>query len=72
MEKIAINVSDKAKDWLAKRGYDENLGARPLKRVIQTELLDKLAMEIIEKKISEGNEVEIDVAKDKFEIKKKK
>lgn len=70
-QKITINTNDKVKHFLAKRGYDENLGARPLKRVIQTELLDKLAMAIIEKKINEGDRVEVDVVKDKIEIKKK-
>ena len=68
-QKIFINVSDKAKDWLAKKGFDENLGARPLKRVIQTELLDKLAMQIVEKKVHEGSEVKIEVVKGEIDIK---
>ena len=68
-QKIAIKISTKAKDWLAKKGYDETLGARPLKRVIQTELLDKLAMLIVEKKVSAGSEVKVDVVKNKIEIK---
>jgi ATP-dependent Clp protease ATP-binding subunit ClpB len=67
-QKIKLTVSNKAKDWLAKKGYDENLGARPLKRVIQTELLDKLAMKIIEKKIGEGDTVTIDVSKEGLKI----
>ena len=68
-QKIFINVSDKAKDWLAKKGFDENLGARSLKRVIQTELLDKLAMQIVEKKVHEGSEVKIEVVKGEIDIK---
>ncbi len=67
-QKIKLAVSDKAKDWLAKKGYDENLGARPLKRVIQTELLDKLAMKIIEKSVGEGDTVTIDVSKEGLKI----
>jgi len=67
-QKISLEVSKKAKDWLAKKGYDPSLGARPLKRVIQTELLDPLAMLIIEGKISEGNKVKIDVEKNKIVI----
>jgi ATP-dependent Clp protease ATP-binding subunit ClpB len=59
-KKIKINVTEKAKDWLGKKGYDPNLGARPLRRVIQTELLDKLSMDIIEGKIVTGDEVQID------------
>lgn len=67
-QKIKLEVTDKAKDWLAKKGYDENLGARPLKRVIQTELLDKLAMKIIEKNVNEGDIVTVDVTKDGLKI----
>ncbi|MFA6426851.1 MAG: ATP-dependent chaperone ClpB [Candidatus Magasanikbacteria bacterium] len=70
-QKIKLDITDKAKDWLAKKGYDENLGARPLRRVIQTDLLDELAMQIIEKKISEGDEAKVDISKNKIEIKKK-
>jgi len=68
-QKIEIQISTKAKDWLAKQGYDETLGARPLKRVIQTELLDKLAMLIVEKKVSATSKVKVDVVKNKIEIK---
>ncbi len=67
-QKINIKVSDKAKDWLAKKGFDENLGARPLKRVIQTELLDKLAMLIVEKKITEGKEIKVEVVQGELKI----
>ncbi|HRH23238.1 MAG TPA: AAA family ATPase, partial [Candidatus Magasanikbacteria bacterium] len=67
-QKIKLTISDKAKDWLAKKGYDENLGARPLKRVIQTELLDKLAMKIIEKTVGEGDTVAIEVTKEGLKI----
>jgi len=65
---IQISFTDKAKDWLAKRGYDPNLGARPLKRVIQTEVMDELAMQIIDGKIVDGAEVEVDVVKEKIVI----
>jgi ATP-dependent Clp protease ATP-binding subunit ClpB len=47
LQGITLEVSDKAKDHLATKGYDPVFGARPLKRVIQTELLDPLAMKII-------------------------
>ncbi len=68
-KKIEIQVSDKAKDWLGKKGYDPNLGARPLKRVMQTELLDPIAMKIIEGDIEEGATVKIGVSKDSLTIK---
>ncbi len=70
-QKIKLDVSIKAKDFLAKKGYDETLGARPLKRVIQTDLLDPLAMQIIEKKINSGDTINIGVSKDTLTIKKK-
>src|SRR5699024_8865292 len=47
--KITLNVSDKVKDWLAKRGYDPVFGARPLKRLIQTEIVNKLATKLIQR-----------------------
>ncbi len=67
-KKITLNVSTKAKDWLAKKGYDANLGARPLKRVIQTEMLDKLAMMVIEGKVEEGTEVSVNVKGEKIVV----
>ncbi len=68
-KRIELEVSKKAKDWLAKKGYDPNLGARPLKRVIQTELLNPLAMLIIEGKIYDGKKVKVDIEKNKIIIK---
>lgn len=68
-QKIELEVTDKAKDWLAKKGYDPNLGARPLKRVIQTELLDPLAMKIISGEVVQGQTVHIEIKKDVLEIK---
>ncbi|MEI8361042.1 MAG: AAA family ATPase [bacterium] len=64
-KEIIIKVGSKVKKLLADKGYDITFGARPLKRLIQTKILDELAMEIIEGKIKEGNEVVIDInAKD--------
>ncbi len=68
-QKIILEVNDKAKDWLGKKGYDANLGARPLKRVIQTELLDPLSMLIIEGKIKDGHTVNITVEKESLALK---
>ncbi|MFA7714612.1 MAG: AAA family ATPase [Candidatus Paceibacterota bacterium] len=58
--KININVSEKAKDLLAKIGFDPRLGARPLKRVIQREILDPLALKIVTSQIKEGERASID------------
>jgi len=51
---------------LAKKGYDPNFGARPLKRIIQSEILDELAMRIIEGKTKPGKTITINAEKDKI------
>ena len=65
-KKIKISLTDEAKEYLTKKGYDPTFGARPLKRVIQTDILDKLALELIEKKISAGQSVKVDTDKGKI------
>ena len=59
-QKIKLEVSDKAKDFLVEKGYDPAYGARPLKRTLQNMLLDELAMEIIEGRISKEDTVKVD------------
>ena len=59
-QSISLEVSDKAKAYLAKKGYDPVYGARPLKRAIQHELLDPLALAMIEGEIAEGDRVRAD------------
>ncbi|MFA5184222.1 MAG: AAA family ATPase [Patescibacteria group bacterium] len=59
---ILIKVSPKIKKMLAEKGYDITYGARPLKRIIQTMILDELALEIITGKIKEGDKVRIDLS----------
>lgn len=58
---ITVRVSPRIKKLLAEKGYDITYGARPLKRIIQTMILDELAGEIIAGKIKEGDKVKIDV-----------
>ncbi|MDL1865680.1 AAA family ATPase, partial [Betaproteobacteria bacterium PRO4] len=45
---IKINIDDQVKTYLAKKGYDATYGARPLKRLIQNELLDELALKLLD------------------------
>jgi ATP-dependent Clp protease ATP-binding subunit ClpB len=59
--KIALNVTDDAKRYLAKEGYDPVYGARPLKRVIQRQLQDPLAKEILEGKFKDGDGVRVEL-----------
>jgi len=59
-KEIKIAISEKAKELLVKEGFDPNLGARPLKRVIQRLILDPLSIKIVIAEISEGSRVLID------------
>jgi ATP-dependent Clp protease ATP-binding subunit ClpB len=59
---IAIELSDDARTLLGNLGYDPVYGARPLKRVIQKQLVDKLALKILEGEFNEGDTVRIDAS----------
>jgi ATP-dependent Clp protease ATP-binding subunit ClpB len=59
-KEIKIAISEKAKEVLLREGFDQNLGARPLKRVIQRLILDPLSIKIVTNEISEGSRVLID------------
>ena len=58
---ISLSVTPTAREWLALRGYDPVYGARPLKRLIQKEVLDPLAMRLLSGNLHEGEQVIIDV-----------
>ena len=58
--KIRFDVTDRAKDLLIEEGYDPVYGARPLKRTIQREILDPLAMRVLQGDFAEGDVVRID------------
>ena len=58
--KIRVEVADRAKDLLIEEGYDATYGARPLKRTIQREILDPLAMRVLQGDFVEGDVVRID------------
>jgi len=59
--KIHIVLSEEAKDFVARTGFDPTFGARPLKRTIQHKILDPLAMKILNKEFCEGDSIEVDV-----------
>ncbi|MGB7205214.1 MAG: AAA family ATPase, partial [Anderseniella sp.] len=61
---INIELSDEAADWLAREGYDEQMGARPLSRVIQRYIKQPLADEVLFGKLSNGGTVRILLGKD--------
>ena len=61
-QKLHLELSAKARAYLAKEGYDPAYGARPLKRVIQQKILDPLSMEILDGRIHEGQTIKADVS----------
>ena len=63
---IAIEISDKAVEWLAEAGYDPQFGARPVKRVIQRTLLNELSKQILAEEVSRDSRIVVDVKDDKI------
>jgi ATP-dependent Clp protease ATP-binding subunit ClpB len=59
--KIRLELSDAAKAFVAREGYDPVYGARPLKRAIQKHILDPLSLEILEGKFREGQTIKVDL-----------
>jgi ATP-dependent Clp protease ATP-binding subunit ClpB len=59
--RLSLVVTDRAKAWLAATGFDEAYGARPLKRLIQREISDALALALLEGRYPEGSTVTVDV-----------
>jgi ATP-dependent Clp protease ATP-binding subunit ClpA len=64
--KIAIELSDEARARLSEKGYDPDFGARPLARVIQREIKDPLADEVLFGKLAKGGRVVVEVRDDAF------
>ena len=58
---ISMEVTDAARDWLGEKGYDPVFGARPLRRVIQNELEDRLSEALLEGRFGPGDTVLIDM-----------
>jgi ATP-dependent Clp protease ATP-binding subunit ClpB len=57
--RIELRLGDEAADWLAEHGYDASFGARPLKRLMQSEIADKLALQLLEGRFNDGDTVEV-------------
>lgn len=65
---ISISIKDGAKKWLAKNGYDDKLGARPMSRLIEEQINIPLADEILFGKLVNGGDVEVGVKNDQIMI----
>tara|TARA_B100000787_G_C16199003_1_gene303280 strand:- start:1910 stop:4477 length:2568 start_codon:yes stop_codon:yes gene_type:complete len=63
-----LKLSDKAKDYIADKGFDKKYGARPLKRAIQKYIEDALAQEIVNSKLTEGDTISMDLDEQKNEL----
>ncbi len=64
-----LTLTDKAKDYIADKGFDKDYGARPLKRAIQKYIEDALAEEIINSNLREGDSIAMDLDEKKNELK---
>ncbi len=69
---IVLHLTKRAKAYLAKKGYSSEFGARPLKRLIEKEVLDPLADMIISGKVKEGSKVSVDIKKGELVFRKNK
>ncbi|MEE2884106.1 MAG: AAA family ATPase, partial [Chloroflexota bacterium] len=67
---VSISLTEAAKSWIAEKGFDPVYGARPLRRVIQRELENKLARRILEGEFGKGDQVIVDVSKDGLNFEK--
>jgi ATP-dependent Clp protease ATP-binding subunit ClpB len=69
---LEIELTDKARELLGNLGFDPTYGARPLKRVIQKQLIDRLALKLLEGEFSEGDTVKVDAADGELTFEKAK
>ena len=66
---VSVLLTDKSRDWLARKGYDKTFGARPLARVIQEHIKKPLAEELLFGRLVDGGTVNVDLSKDKLILK---
>lgn len=66
---VSLEVSEKARAWLAAQGYDKSMGARPMARLIQDQLKRELASELLFGQLSKGGEVKVGLRNDKLTFK---
>ena len=64
--RVTLALTPAARTWLAKKGYDPLFGARPMARVIQSELKDRLVGDVLFGELSKGGRVGVDVGEDRL------
>jgi ATP-dependent Clp protease ATP-binding subunit ClpA len=67
-KQVSLELSSEARQWLAAKGYDHAMGARPMARVIQEQLKKPLANEILFGVLTEGGDVRVELVADKLEF----
>ncbi|MFN8532653.1 MAG: ATP-dependent Clp protease ATP-binding subunit [Dehalococcoidia bacterium] len=65
-QSITLEITEEAKDWLAEKGYDETFGARPLRRVIQNSVEDRLSESLLDGTVHQGDTVRVVVDDDEL------
>ncbi|MEE8346517.1 MAG: ATP-dependent Clp protease ATP-binding subunit, partial [Dehalococcoidia bacterium] len=65
-KEVTMEMTDAAKDWIGEKGFDPLFGARPLRRVIQNEIEDRLSEALLEERFRAGDTVRVDVQKDEI------
>ena len=69
---MSITISDKVKDFILEKGYDEKYGARPLRRTIQRYIEDEIAEEYIRKRFTPGDHIEVDLKDERVVLSNRK
>jgi ATP-dependent Clp protease ATP-binding subunit ClpA len=67
-KKVEVTYTEAVRSWMAEKGYDPQYGARPLARVLQTDIKDALADEILFGRLVKGGKVKIDLVDDKLDF----
>ena len=65
---VSLEVTKAARDWLAEKGYDKAMGARPMGRLIQEQMKKPLANELLFGELVDGGSVKVDLQDDKLKF----
>jgi ATP-dependent Clp protease ATP-binding subunit ClpC len=63
---VKLEMATSALDWIGEKGYDPVFGARPLRRVIQNEIEDRLSEALLEERFNEGDTIKVDIQNDEI------
>jgi ATP-dependent Clp protease ATP-binding subunit ClpA len=68
-KRVTIEVDEEARDWLAREGYDEKMGARPMQRLIQEKIKRQLAEDLLFGELAQGGVVTVGVEDGELSVK---